>query len=139
MIGIVVATHGRLGHELLATAEQIVGPLQQVTPCSVEPGCSADELRDRLREAIARVDQGDGVIVLADLAGGSPCTQSMALCKKANLEVISGVNLPIVIKASSLRLEGLAVNALAVALVEYGQRNITLASALLRDALTATH
>ncbi|MBK7857159.1 MAG: PTS sugar transporter subunit IIA [Archangiaceae bacterium] len=137
MIGLVVATHGRLGHELLATTEQIVGPLACVTACSVEPGASADELRDRIREAVARVDQGDGVLVLADLAGGSPCTQSMALCSKQNLEVVSGVNLPMVIKASSLRNEGHSVNALAQALVQYGQRNITLASALLRDALRA--
>jgi PTS system mannose-specific IIA component len=62
----------------------------------------------------------------------------MALCGKANLEVVSGVNLPMVIKASSLRLEGHSVNALAQAMVSYGQRNITLASALLRDALRAS-
>jgi mannose PTS system EIIA component len=61
----------------------------------------------------------------------------MALCDKANLEVVTGVNLPMLIKASSLRLEGVTVNALAQALVQYGQRNITLASALLRDALRA--
>jgi mannose PTS system EIIA component len=137
MIGLVVATHGRLAQELLATAEQIIGPLPQTTSCSVEPGTGADELQKRLHEAIGRVDQGDGVLVLADLFGGSPCTQSMALCQKANLEVVSGVNLPMVIKASSLRHEGHSVNALAQALVQYGQRNITLASALLRDALRA--
>lgn len=138
VIGIVVATHGHLAQEMLSTAEQIVGQLQQVTACSVEPGASADDLRDRISEAIRRVDQGDGVLVMADLFGGSPCTQSVALCQKANLEVVTGVNLPMVIKASSLRLEGHTVNALAQALVQYGQRNITLASALLRDALRAS-
>jgi PTS system mannose-specific IIA component len=138
VIGIVVVTHGRLAQEMVSTAEQIVGPLAQVTACSVEPGTSAEVLRERISEAIARVDQNDGVLVMADLFGGSPCTQSMALCQKANLEVLSGVNLPMLIKASSLRLEGHAVNALAQALVQYGQRNITLASAMLRDALRAS-
>ena len=122
---------------MLATAEQIIGPLAQFTSCSVEAGSSADELRDRILEAVRRVDHGDGVLVLADLFGGSPCTQSMALCNKANLEVITGVNLPMVIKASSLRQEGHSVNALAQALVQYGQRNITHASALVRDVLRA--
>ena len=135
MIGLVVATHGKLAQEMLATAEQIVGPLATVTWCSVEPGSSAEALRERISEAVHRVEQGDGVLVLADLFGGSPCRESMALCQKQNLEVVCGVNLPMVIKAASLRHEGLSVNALAQALVQYGQRNITLASQLLRDAL----
>ena len=137
VIGVVVATHGRLAQEMLATAEQIVGALQQVTACTVEPGSSAETLRENIQEAIARVDTGEGVLVMADLFGGSPCQQSMALCSKANLEVVTGVNLPMLIKASSLRQEGTTVNALAQALVQYGQRNITLASALLRDAVRA--
>ena len=135
MIGLVVATHGKLAQEMLATAEQIVGPLATVTWCSVEPGSSAEELRERIHEAVQRVEQGDGVLVLADLFGGSPCRESMALCAKANLEVVCGVNLPMVIKAASLRHEGHSVATLAQALVQYGQRNITLASQLLRDAL----
>ena len=137
VIGIVVATHGRLAQELLSTAEQIIGTINQVTACTVAPGSSADSLRETLHEAITRVDQGDGVLVLADLFGGSPCQQSIALCNKSNLEVVTGVNLPMVIKASSLRGEGHAVAALAQQLVQYGQRNITHASALVRDALRA--
>lgn len=137
MIGVVVATHGRLAQEMLSTAEQIIGPLTQIVACTVEPGSSADMLRDKLHEAMRQVDTGDGVLVLADLFGGSPCQQSVALCSKANLEVVTGVNLPMVIKASSLRAEGHSVTALAQALVQYGQRNITHASALVRDALRA--
>src|SRR3954470_10203326 len=74
MIGLVVAAHGRLAQELVDTGAQIVGPLPQVTACSVPPSSGADELREMLREAITRVDTGDGVLVLADLFGGSPCT-----------------------------------------------------------------
>lgn len=134
MIGVVVATHGRLAQEMLATAEQIIGPLTQVIGCTVEPGASGDMLRERIREAVRQVDTGEGTLVLADLFGGSPCQQSVALCNTANLEVVTGVNLPMVIKASSLRAEGHSLAALAQALVQYGQRNITHASALVRDA-----
>jgi PTS system mannose-specific IIA component len=137
MIGLVVAAHGRLAQEMVATGEQIVGPLTQTTACAVAPGTSADELRDALREAIRRVDTGDGVVVLTDLFGGSPCTQSVALCSKANLEVLTGVNLPMLIKASTLRAEGHSATELAQLLVQYGQRNITLASTLMRDAMRA--
>jgi PTS system mannose-specific IIA component len=135
MIGIVVAAHGRLAQELVETSAGIVGPLAQVAACSVPPSASPEELRQKLQETIATVDTGDGVLVLADLFGGSPCTQSVALCEKKNLEVITGFNLPMLIKASTLRTEGPSVSALAEALVQYGQRNITHASQLLRDAL----
>jgi mannose PTS system EIIA component len=137
MIGIVVAAHGRLAQELVDTGAQIVGPMPQVAACSVAPGASPDDLRALLKECIGRVDTGDGVLVLADLFGGSPCTQSVALCAQANLEVITGFNLPMLIKAASLRHEGGSVNQLAQALVQYGQRNISLASAIMRDALRA--
>ena len=84
------------------------------------------------------MDTGDGVLVLADLFGGSPCQQSVALCQQKNLEVITGFNLPMLIKAGTLRNEGHSVSQLAQALVQYGQRNITLASALMRDAMRAS-
>ncbi len=77
------------------------------------------------------------MVVLTDLFGGSPCTQSVALCNKANLEVLTGVNLPMLIKASTLRAEGHSATELAQLLVQYGQRNITLASTLMRDAMRA--
>jgi PTS system mannose-specific IIA component len=135
MIGIVVAAHGRLAQELVETGAQIVGPVPQVAACSVPPSSSPEELRTKLQECIAQVDTGDGVLVLADLFGGSPCTQSVALCQQKNIEVITGFNLPMLIKASTLRNEGHSVSSLAQALVQYGQRNITLASQMMRDAL----
>src|SRR5438309_1982501 len=84
-----------------ATAAQIVGPLAQVSTCSVEPGASAEEIRDQVHEAVQRVDRGDGVVVLADLYGGSPCTASVSLCQTSNLEVVTGINLPMLLKAST--------------------------------------
>ena len=134
MVGLVIAIHGRLAEELLATARQIVGELPNVATCHVEPGASAESLKAQVCAAVTAVDQGDGVIVLADLLGGSPCTQSLMLCSKQQLEVLSGVNLPMLLKASSLRNERTSLSELANELASYGQRNIANASALLRGS-----
>lgn len=133
MIGIVIAAHGHLAQELASTATQIVGELAHVACCSVEPGSSVEELRNHLSEAIHGVDDGDGVLVLADLLGGSPCTQSLMLCADKKVEVLTGVNLPMLLKANSLRLALPKLHELARALAQYGQRNITLASDLVRS------
>lgn len=103
MVGIVIAAHGHLASELLATAELIVGELQGVIGCNISPALSPQAMEEQLQRAVRVVDQGEGVLVLADLIGGTPCTRSMALCRKARLEVITGVNLPMVLKAHSLR------------------------------------
>jgi PTS system mannose-specific IIA component len=133
MIGIVIAAHGHLAQELASTAEQIVGALSRVSTCSVEPGASLEQLRDRIKQAVAAVDDGNGVLVLADLLGGSPCTQSLMLCQDKKVEVLTGVNLPMLLKANSLRLALTTLHELAHALLQYGQRNITLASDLVRS------
>ena len=117
MIGIVIAGHGHLASELIATAELIVGPLPAVLSCNISPSLSPREMEEQLRRAIHEVDQGQGVLVLADLIGGTPCTRSMALCRKAHLEVVTGVNLPMVLKAHSLR-NSRPLRELAGALVE---------------------
>lgn len=103
MIGIVVAAHGHLATELIASAEMIVGELPLVRACNVGPALSPQAMEEQLRCAVRDVDDGDGVLVLADLIGGTPCTRSMALCQKLRLEVITGANLPMVLKAHSLR------------------------------------
>ncbi|MCC6337466.1 MAG: PTS sugar transporter subunit IIA [Myxococcales bacterium] len=134
MVGLVIASHGRLAEELVSTAAQIVGPLPKVATCSVVPGSSADDVKQQIRDAVKLVDDGDGVIVLADLIGGSPCTQSLTLCQQARLEVITGVNLPMLIKANALRTgpQRLALTDLAHELTAYGRRNITCATDVLR-------
>lgn len=133
MIGLVVAAHGHLAPELIAATEQILGRQKAIAQCSVDPGASAETLKSKLQEAINRVDEGDGVLVLADLLGGSPCTQSLSLCQKENLEVVTGVNLPMLVNAYSLRNEGLKVLELAQKLVEHGQKTIMHASAMMRS------
>lgn len=134
MIGIVIAAHGHLAEELANTAREIVGELPHVSTCSVAPGCSLEELRERIKQAVRSVDDGDGVLLLADLLGGSACTQSLVLCAKEKLEVLTGVNLPMLLKANSLRLAMPKLHELAELLAQYGQRNITLASDLVRPS-----
>jgi PTS system mannose-specific IIA component len=134
MVGLVVASHGRLAEELVATAEQIVGKLPAVATCNIEPGTSAEDLRMKMKQAVAKVDDGEGVIVMADLFGGTPCRESLMMCQRGNLEVLAGVNLPMILKANSLRGEHLPLAEMANLLASHGQRNITCASALLREA-----
>ncbi len=103
MVGIVVAAHGHLASEVIASAELILGPLPLVASCNIGPALSPEALEAELEKAVRQVDGDSGVLVLTDLLGGTPCTRSMALCRKHRLEVISGVNLPMLIKANSLR------------------------------------
>jgi mannose PTS system EIIA component len=137
MVGLVVAAHGHLADELVTTAESIVGKLAGVATCSIEPGVSPEEIRQKMSRAISSVETGDGVIVFADLFGGTPCNQSLTLSREHRLEVLTGVNLPMLLKANSLRAEALPLEELATALTQYGQKNITCASALLREHTAA--
>lgn len=138
MVGLVVAAHGHLADEMVHAAEQIVGGLPAVETCSIEPGTSPESIREQMRAAVLKVDSGDGVIVLADLFGGTPCNQSLMLCGTCKLEVITGMNLPMLLKANSLRATpGMDLQDLALALASYGQKNITCPTAMLRDAAAA--
>src|SRR5262245_7502467 len=139
MVGIGGATRGRLADELVATAEQIVGKVAAVATVSLEPGASPAEIREKMRAAVNGVDQGDGVIIMADLFGGTPCKESLMLCKSGHLEVLAGVNLPMLLKANSLRAESMSLPDLAHALTQHAQRNITCASDLVREATAQTH
>jgi PTS system mannose-specific IIA component len=134
MVGVVVATHGRLAEELLRSAEGIVGRLEQSVAVTVDAQLSMDEARSRLGQAIAGVQTGDGVLVLTDMFGGTPANLALTFLD-AGVEVVTGVNLPMVVKLSTLRAEKRTLAALAEAIAAYGQKNITLASELLRARL----
>ena len=137
MVGVVVASHGRLAEELLRTAEGIVGPLPRAAAVTVDAQVSMEESRGRLARAIADVDEGDGVLVLTDMFGGSPANLALTFLD-GRVEVVTGVNLPMVVKLSTLRGDGLALSPLAAAIAAYGQKNVTLASELLRAKVRGT-
>lgn len=131
MIGVVVATHGRLAEELLHTSEGIVGPLEQCEAVSVGAGTSMEDARARLGEAVKRVDRGEGVLVLTDMFGGTPANLALTFLDE-KVEVVTGVNLPMLLKLATARSQQLSVQAAAELVAGYGQKNITLASELLR-------
>ena len=119
MVGLVVAAHGRLAEELVVTAEQIVGPITEVKTVGIEPGSSPEVIRQQMRDAVHELDSGEGVLVLADLFGGTPCKESLMLLQKEHLEVLAGVNLPMLLKAASLRREHLPLPELARTLDDF--------------------
>jgi PTS system mannose-specific IIA component len=122
MIGVVVATHGKLAQEMIRTAEAVVGDLRQVAPLSVV--ATSPDRRSDLKTAIERVDQGEGVLLLTDLLGGSPTNLCVSFLIDRKVEVVTGVNLPMLLKLQSLRATGKPIAEIARELVEAGQRAI---------------
>jgi mannose PTS system EIIA component len=131
MIGVVIATHGRLAEETLACAEGIVGKLPRARAVSVSAGEPLEAARATMAAAIRELEEGDGVIVLTDMLGGTPANLALSFLD-AQVDVVTGVNLPMVLKLSTCRTEGARLNDVARLLCAYGQKNITLASELLR-------
>jgi PTS system mannose-specific IIA component len=137
MIGLIVATHGQLAEELLRTAAGIVGPLERCEAVSI--GGSAipmEEARARLGDAVRRLDEGQGVLVLTDMFGGTPANLALGFMSE-RLEVVTGVNLPMLLKLATARTEDLTLHAIAELAAGYGQKNIALASELLRTRARA--
>jgi PTS system mannose-specific IIA component len=122
MIGVVVATHGKLAEEMIRTAEGVVGGLPQVAPVSIV--ASSPDVRSDLKAAIQKVDQGDGVLLLTDLLGGSPTNLCVSFLTERQVEVVTGVNLPMLLKLSGLRASGKPIAQIAHDLAEAGQRSI---------------
>lgn len=132
MVGLVVATHGRLAEELVRTAEGIVGPLPRCEAISIGgSGISMEDARARLADAVARAEEGQGVLVLTDMFGGTPANLALTLLGD-RLEVVTGVNLPMLLKLATARAGEATLQATAELVTGYGQKNITLASELLR-------
>ncbi|MBU0702158.1 PTS sugar transporter subunit IIA [bacterium] len=113
MIGIVIATHGCMGIELLKTAELIIGKCENVEAVSFSPHESGEELTQKIKQAIADVNDGDGVVIFVDLIGGNCCTISGAFLLDETVEVLTGVNLPMIIKLVNHRDDGKAKDVIA--------------------------
>ena len=130
MIGVVVATHGKLAEEMIRTAEAVVGKLAQVKAVSVV--ATNPDIRAQLKEAIKSVDTGDGVLLLTDLLGGSPTNLCVSFVEERQVEIVTGVNLPMLLKLESLRSGGASIAAVAEALAEAGRKGIGHVSDALR-------
>ena len=130
MIGVVVVTHGQLATELLNAAETIVGDLPQFTAVSIGWHEDTQDAREEIGTAIGRVQQGQGVLILTDMFGGTPSNLAMSFLGQ-EVEVITGVNLPMLIKLASLK-EQPDLLAVAREMREHGRNAIWVASDLLR-------
>jgi len=141
MIGIVIVTHGELGTELLRTAQEIVGKFPGVEAVSIQASEQIEKARKKIEAALQRVNDGSGVLILTDLFGGTPSNLVLSYLEAGRLEVVTGVNLPMLMKLPSLR-EERDLRALADNLAKYGQRNILVASEFLAKqgkSATPTH
>lgn len=103
MIGLVLVTHGRLAEELRAAMEHVVGRQSGVATVCIFPEDQMEARREDIRGAIAAVDSGDGVVVLTDILGGTPSNLAIQLCDHRKVEVIAGVNLPLLVKLAKIR------------------------------------
>src|SRR4051812_22929559 len=103
MIGLVLVTHGRLAAEFIAALEHVVGPQRNCVAVCIGPEDDMERRRQDILDCVARVDEGQGVVVLTDMFGGTPSNLAISIIDKAKVEVIAGVNLPMLIKLASLR------------------------------------
>jgi PTS system mannose-specific IIA component len=132
MVGMLVVAHNRLAEGLIATAEMIVGELESCVGLCIDPSLPVDDLRRQMTEAIEKIDDGDGVIILTDMFGGTPSNLSLSFLNQKGIEVVTGVNLPMLIKLASSR-ENMTVEDLAGLIKDYGRRSISLASEILNQ------
>jgi PTS system mannose-specific IIA component len=132
MIGIVIVTHSQLGDALIDAAEFIIGTRPDtMVSVSINLNEDADKLRKKIAKGIKKVDQQKGVLILTDMFGGTPSNLSYSFLEEGRVEVISGVNLPIVIKAYNTK-DDMELSELAAELEAFGKKSISLASGILK-------
>ncbi|MGI9371798.1 MAG: PTS sugar transporter subunit IIA [Hyphomicrobiales bacterium] len=130
MIGLVLVTHGHLAAEFRSAMEHVVGPQDNVEAIAIGPDDDMEQRRTDIMAAIGRADSGDGVILLTDMFGGTPSNLAISVMESANVEVLAGVNLPMLIKLASVR-EGKTLKQAAEQAQEAGRKYINVASDVL--------
>jgi len=133
MIGLVLVTHGKLATEFRVAMEHVVGPQDAIETVCIGPDDDMEARRADIASAVARVDDGSGVILLTDLFGGTPSNLAISLLQAGKIEVIAGINLPMLIRLESAR-RTMSVTKAVAAAREAGTKYISVASELLGDA-----
>ncbi len=134
MTGILVVTHADLGNALIETAQHILGESpENIHFVSINITESPESLRKKIKQGISKVQTDNGVLILTDMFGGTPSNLSYSFLKEGKVEVISGVNLPILLKAINSR-EKMDMEKLTSSIIEHGKRSISLASGILKGA-----
>lgn len=133
MTGILVVTHGNLASTLIETLDFIMGKEQdRVLPISIDIKEDPDNLRKKIKQGIVNVSSDKGVLIFTDMFGGTPSNLAYSFLDEGKIEVISGVNLPLLLKAVTARKKSTDLETLASTLVEHGKRSISLASGILK-------
>jgi PTS system mannose-specific IIA component len=130
MVGILIISHGRLAEALISSVQFLVGNLKRVKGISIWPKDRKEEVRDRIQKGIAEVDDGDGVVILTDILGGTPTNLSLSFLKKEEVEVVTGVNMPMLLTLSSYR-KGRSLGEIGELVKKSGRQSITLAKGVL--------
>ncbi len=132
MIGLVLVTHGHLADEFVKALEHIVGPQQQIRTVCIDPDDDMEKRRKEILKGVSSVDAGDGVVILTDMFGGTPSNLAISIMERTKIEVVAGLNLPMLIKLASRRDKDDVVTAVAAAR-EAGRKYINVASQLLAE------
>lgn len=130
MIGLILVTHGDLAQEFVAAMEHVVGKQDRIVPVCIGPNDDMEARRSEIADAIKEVNDGSGVIVLTDLFGGTPSNLAISLMERGRIEVIAGINLPMLIRLESARRK-MGVAAAVAAAREAGRKYISVASEVL--------
>ena len=130
MIGLVLVTHGRLAVEFRSALEHVVGPQQQIEAVTIGPDDDVEQRRKDIIEAVKRVDTGEGVAILTDMFGGTPSNLAISVMSRPKVEVLAGINLPMLVKLAKVRDECPLPEAVAAA-QEAGRKYVTIASRVL--------
>ena len=130
MIGVVLVTHGNLATELVKVMEHVVGPQDQLKTITIDPDDDMEKRREDILNSVQFVDKGLGVIILTDMFGGTPSNLAISIMEQAKIDIIAGVNLPMLIKLASVRSTETISDAVAQAR-EAGQKYIMIASQVL--------
>ena len=130
MIGMVLVTHGRLAAELINALEHVVGPQYNIAAVCIGPDDDMEQRRGDILDCVANAEEGNGVMLLTDMFGGTPSNLAISIMDKANVEVIAGVNLPMLIKLASVR-QTESLDEAAHSAQEAGRKYINIASRLL--------
>ena len=131
IVGVVIVAHGNLAEALLASSKIIVGPLKKIRAVSVDSKKGVNKALQDIRGAVEEVDSGSGVLILTDMFGGSPSNLSLSFLSERQIEVVTGVNLPMLIKLSSYR-QGHCLEEIKETIYKYGREKIIVASDLLK-------
>ncbi|PIV23298.1 MAG: PTS fructose transporter subunit IIA [Deltaproteobacteria bacterium CG_4_8_14_3_um_filter_45_9] len=132
MVGILIVSHGRLAEALISSIQFLVGNLQKIRGVSIWPKDKGKEVKDRIRNGIKEVNDGDGVVILTDVLGGTPTNLSLSFLENEKVEVVTGVNMPMLLTLSSYR-KGRSLREIGKLVKKSGRRGIILAKELLRS------